>query len=142
MSVYTSTIVNGGIRYRTFLLDSVRAFGTHEVILSTDPEQYDKVNITPENLALVKEGMQAVAEGLEDSYGYFGGVSVAVGGKTGTAQVSGKNDYAIFTGCAPLDTPRVVVTCVLEEGQYGTRAAYTVDKVIEKYFEIYGYAEI
>ena len=138
MSIYTSSVVNGGTRYKTYLLDSVRAFKTHEVIYKTETEIYDRVEISEETLALVKDGMTRVVDNMRDTNSYFDGVAVAVGGKTGTAQVYGKMDYAIFTGCAPIEEPEIVVTCVLEEGVYGTRAAYTVGKVMEKYFELYG----
>lgn len=136
MCVYTSSVVNGGTRYKTYLLGSVRKFRSHEIITETAPEVYDKVEISEETLSLVTEGMAQVVENIKDSNGYFDGISETVGGKTGTAQVTGKVDYAIFTGCSPLESPEIVVTCILEEGAYGSRAAYTVDKVIEKYFAL------
>ena len=48
----------------------------------------------------------------------------------------GKKDYAIFSGFAPLESPEITVCCILEEGEYGYKAAYTVGKIMEKYYEL------
>ena len=140
MSVYMSSVVNGGVRYKASLLDSVRKFHTGEVILATESKALHSLTddeYSDETEELLKEAMRQAAN--DGSAGqYFKGVPVTVGGKTGTAEVSGKMDYAIFCGFAPLDTPEIVVSCILEEGVYGYRAAYTVGKVMEKYFELYG----
>ena len=64
----------------------------------------------------------------------FKNIPVTVGGKTGTAQVSGYKDYAVFCGFAPLDSPELVISCVIEEGAVGARAAYAAGKVMEVYF--------
>ena len=136
MSVYMSSVVNGGTRYKASLLDSVRKFHTGEIIMQTEVEALYTLSddeYSDETEALLKEAMRQAAEG--DAARYLKGVPVTVGGKTGTAQVAGKKDYAIFCGFAPLETPEIVISCVLEEGEYGFRAAYTVGKIMEKYFE-------
>ena len=93
-----------------------------------------------ETEALLKEAMrQAANDGAAARY--FENLTVTVGGKTGTSQVTeggGKIPNAIFCGFAPYDTPEVVVSCILLEGESGYRAAYTVGKGMEKYFELYG----
>lgn len=58
-----------------------------------------------------------------------------VGGKTGTAEVAGKKDYALFAGFAPLNSPEIVSVCVLEQGVNGGNAAIPISKIFEKYFE-------
>jgi len=49
-----------------------------------------------------------------------------VAGKTGTAEIGGKQDTSLFTGYAPADNPRYVVTVVLEEAGLGASAAAPV----------------
>ena len=66
---------------------------------------------------------------------YFAPVPVTVGGKTGTAQITGKLDTALFSGFAPLYDPEIVVTCVIEEGLHGYYASGAVAKVMEVYFK-------
>lgn len=140
LSVYMSSVVNGGTRYKVSLLDSVRKFHTGEVIFETKTEPLSILTddeYSDETEELLKEAMRkAVAESdTIQRAGYFDKVPVTVGGKTGTAEVAGKKDYAIFCGFAPLDTPEIVISCILEEGVYGYRAAYTVGKIMEQYFK-------
>jgi len=61
---------------------------------------------------------------------------VAVAGKTGTAQVGAdKESHAWFTGFAPYDSPRIVITILLENGGEGSAVAVPVFKeVVEWYF--------
>ena len=137
MSVYMSSVVNGGVRYKVSLLDSVRTFHTHGVIMENEAEVLDRVSFSDDTYDVLIDAMgQVVSGSVALSSDCFGNVPVAVGGKTGTSEVAGKMDYAIFSGFAPLDDPEIVVTCVLEEGVYGSRAAYTVGKVMEKYFKL------
>jgi penicillin-binding protein 2 len=49
-----------------------------------------------------------------------------VAGKTGTAEVSGKQDTSVFTAFAPSDNARYVVTVVMEEAGLGAQAAAPV----------------
>jgi penicillin-binding protein 2 len=49
----------------------------------------------------------------------FAGFKERVAGKTGTAQVRGKDDYAWFAGYAPMDDPRYVVVVMVEQGGHG-----------------------
>ena len=138
-----SSVVNGGTRYEAHLLDSVKKFHTGEIILTSETKVLYSLTddeYSDDTEELLKEAMRRAANEGEASR-YFGDLPVTVGGKTGTAEVAGKKDYAIFCGFAPLDTPEIVISCILEEGVYGYRAAYTVGKVMEKYFELYGNTE-
>ena len=67
---------------------------------------------------------------------------IAMGGKTGTAQVSTKkSDNAIFTAFAPFDNPEIVATCVIEQGNSGTDAGFTVKNVFDCYFGLGEFAK-
>ncbi len=46
-----------------------------------------------------------------------------VGGKTGTAQVEGKQPTSLFVGMTPAMNPRYIVLAVVEEGGYGSETA-------------------
>ena len=137
LSVYMSTIVNGGTRYSATLLDSVRKYYTKELVTQAEMEILDQVEFSDITYAILLEGMAKVVSENTQVSGYFKGVPVAVGGKTGTAEVTGKIDNALFCGFAPLENPEIVVSCVIEEGRYGYRAAEAAGKVMEKYFEKY-----
>ena len=53
----------------------------------------------------------------------------------GTAEKDGQEDNALFCGFAPLDSPEIVVTCVIEEGQHGYYASEVVAKTMAAYFK-------
>jgi penicillin-binding protein 2 len=47
----------------------------------------------------------------------------SVAGKTGTAQVEGKQSTSLFVGMTPAAAPRYVVLAIIEEGGYGSETA-------------------
>ncbi len=137
LSVYISSLVNGGTRYSTRLLYSVKA-RTGEVIYKPEAEVKYALGdneYSESTEAILKEAMGRVVTENSTVQKNLSAVPVSVGGKTGTAEVAGKRDYAIFCGFAPIEEPKIVISCILEEGVYGSNASYTVGKIMEKYFE-------
>ncbi len=134
LSVYMSSVVNGGTRYEAHLLDSVRTFYTGQIVEQYQTTVADRVTISDETYELLIEGMGKVVSESTTLSHTFRNLPVAVGGKTGTAQVSGKKDYAVFSCFAPLKEPEIVISCVIEEGLSGGRAAPAAAKVMEVYF--------
>ncbi len=51
--------------------------------------------------------------------GAFRDFPIDVAGKTGTGQVAGKDDYALFVGYAPAEKPKYCVVVVIEQGGHG-----------------------
>ena len=135
LSVYMSSIANGGTRYGAHLLDSVRSFYSKDIIESHVPTVLDRVEFSSSTLDVLREGMRRVVYNNDEIKWRFQNVPVTVGGKTGTAEISGKLDTALFSGFAPLDDPEIVVTCVIEEGLHGYYASGAVAKVMEEYFK-------
>ena len=135
LSVYMSSIVNGGTRYSAHILDSVRHFYSDEALEAYEVKKVDSVAISKENYDILIKAMgQVVSENAEVKR-YFKNVPVAVGGKTGTAEVNGQEDNALFSGFAPLEAPQIVVSCIIEEGQHGYYASHAVAVVMEEYFK-------
>lgn len=99
------------------------------------------LDIKPEHLSVVREGMWAVVNEGGGTAGRaripIAGVEMA--GKTGTSQVntasSGRRsgslkweqrDHGLFVGFAPADNPRYAVAAIVEHGGSGSRAASPV----------------
>jgi hypothetical protein len=62
----------------------------------------------------------------------FGPGMPAVAGKTGTAEVKGKADSALFAGFMPADNPQYAMAVVLEQSGFGgANAAPVVAKVYD-----------
>lgn len=134
LSVYTSSLINGGTRYSAHLLDSVHKFYTGETVFSKEAEVLDSITIDSDIYNLLVNAMGEVVSENALVYDAFKTLNVKAGGKTGTSQVTGKNDYALFTGVAPLESPEIVASCIIEQGKNGYNAAYPVGKVFEAYF--------
>ena len=135
LSVYISTLLNGGTRYRAHMLRSVHAYPSGEVISETAPEVMSEVELDAGIVATVKSAMKDVVESGSAAR-IFRGYDITVGGKTGTAQVGGdRSDNALFVGFAPYDSPQLVVTVAIEQGANGTDAAYTAKALYDTYLK-------
>ncbi len=135
LAVYMSSIVNGGTRFEAHLLSSVKHFYTSETLSSHSPKALDTVSFSSDTYNTLMSSMRRVVSENAEVRTYFKNVPVSVGGKTGTAEVAGQGDNALFCGFAPVEKPQIVVSCVIEEGQHGYYAAAATAKVLEKYFE-------
>lgn len=134
LSVFTSSVVNGGDRYSAHLLHSVKKFYTEEVVYEYTPTVVDSVEMSGDTYNTLISGMRNVITSSGSLMNYFSSIEQTVGGKTGTAQVSGKKDYALFSGFAPLDDPEIVAVCVIEQGVNGGNAAIPVSRIFKEYF--------
>lgn len=137
-----SAIANGGTIYRPWVVRRVETLD-RESIEEYAPEVIRKVNIDPDNLAIIREGMQAVVS--EGTGGRARVPGLAVAGKTGTAQVvrSGgpvrgdHRDHAWFAAFAPADGPQIAVVVLVENAGFGGAVAAPIAKsVLEAWFKL------
>lgn len=133
LSVYLSTILNGGTRYSAHLLYRVQSY-SGEVVYRNEPVVVSRIEIADDILETVREGMRGVMDN-GSAASVFSGYAIPVGGKTGTAQVSDKkSDNGVMTAFAPFDDPEIVISCVIEQGSGGTEVGYSVRDVFDYYF--------
>ena len=136
LSVYTSTIVNGGTRYSAHFLKTVKD-RQGNVIFSKGANVAETVEISSATHSTIKNAMSSVVSENSSLRSYFSKVNATVGGKTGTAQVSANSklpDNALFSGFAPYDEPQIVGSCIIEAGEAGSNASKIVAAVFEEYF--------
>ncbi|MDO5398082.1 MAG: penicillin-binding transpeptidase domain-containing protein [bacterium] len=131
---YTATIANGGTRHKVNLVKSIRSSVDGSIVKEFTPQTIEQINVGDKILNAVKEGMRKVTDEGSAS-NIFQGYSIAVGGKTGTAQIGSGSDNALFIAYAPFDNPQIAVAVVLEHGSAGTNAAYVARDIFDKYFE-------
>ncbi len=135
LAVYTSALINGGTRYKAHLLHEVRVFPSGEVVKENTPEVVANVEFDEGILRTIKSAMKDVVESGSAAR-IFRGYDIAVGGKTGTAQVGGeRSDNALFIGFAPYASPKIAVAVVIEQGANGTDAAYTAKAMYDSYLK-------
>jgi penicillin-binding protein 2 len=144
MAVYAATLANGGTRITPHVLKAVDdGTGLKPV---PGPAAQSKVDVTPEKLQAIRDGMWGVVNG-----GGTGGRARITGhdvcGKTGTAQMisnagrlASKNrtldlrDHGWFVFFAPRDNPTIAGVVLLEHGIHSANAASVAHHILETYF--------
>ena len=135
---YIATLVNGGTRYSTHLLKTVKSNDFSEVTYNYEPKVLSEIEIQDENLEAVKLGMlKLTTEGSVSSA--FKDVPVSVGAKTGSAQVSAQtNSNAVFVCFAPYDDPQIAVAIAVEHGGSGSELGKIAAQIVTAYFSVQG----
>ncbi|HJM99902.1 MAG TPA: penicillin-binding transpeptidase domain-containing protein, partial [Acidimicrobiales bacterium] len=141
-NAYATFANNGTLRAPNIALKVVTQTG--ETIREFNERILGEVEIDPEFYSRALEGLLGVTTD-EDGTGYdafntrnYDGVyfpleEAPVAGKTGTAEVRGKADTAVFAAFGPVDEPKFAMSVFLEEAGFGSRsAAPLVARVMEK----------
>ena len=129
LSMYVSTIINSGTRYKATVLYKSETYSGADVQYN-EPVILGTAELSDEHATLIKQGMKLSQEGTSTLRKY----KFPIGSKTGTAQISKQNNNAVFTAFAPYNDPEIVVSCVIENGAAGKNAATSVAGVISYRF--------
>ena len=131
---YVATLANGGTHYSAHLLKEVKSNDYSQVVERYEPQVLNQLDIEPENLAAVTEGMLRVTtEGSAKAY--FADLGVQVAAKTGSAQVSSETESnALFVCFAPYEDPEIALAIVVEKGGSGSTLANIAAEILEYYF--------
>jgi len=134
-----ATLANGGTVYKPqFVLQVTRA-ASDVGLRVPDAEVIGQVDLPPEwRLPLIQgfDGVTKPGTGgtATKVFTGFDQSSCSVAGKTGTAQVDGKNDTSLFTAFAPTEGAEIAVAAVLQEtGFGGSAAAPVVRRMLEPF---------
>jgi penicillin-binding protein 2 len=137
-------VANGGKLVAPHVVSGVEQPGNRGALLTVFSPAPRPVNVRPEELGAVREGLYwATHASYGTSSGVFGSFPVQIAGKTGTAEkivdvgsFFKLMDQSWWCGYGPADsTPELVVCVVIENGGHGgTAAAPAALKVFESYF--------
>ena len=116
-----------------------------KVIQTIKPEKLGTLPATKATIKFLKESLREVVTGGTGT-GAFAGFPIAVSGKTGTAQVFGKNangtlksDTSWFASYAPTDKPRFAVVMMVSQGGFGASSSGVgVRQIYETLFGVSG----
>jgi len=130
-----AAIANGGTLHRPWMVKRVESWGG-EVVAAYGPEPVRKVNLKPEVLELLRQGMLRVVDEGTGRAARVRGVQVA--GKTGTAQVVRKEagisgqtkDHGWFVAFAPYTDPEIAIVVIAEHAGFGGVAAAPVARAV------------
>lgn len=139
-----AAIANGGTLWKTTVAKAiVKTNGS--VVRTFKPEVLGRVEADRSTFNFLNASLRAVVtEGT--AAGAFAGFPVAVSGKTGTAQVFGRNwdgsakdNTSWFASYGPTEKPRFAVVMMVSQGGYGASAAGVgVRKIYETLFGVRG----
>lgn len=126
VALYTATVANGGTLYVPRIVKSIIDPKTKEE-MPVKPRVMEHAVVPADVLAIVREGMRAAV--TNGSARFLNDLPISVAGKTGTAQWSkNKPTHAWFTGFAPYENPRIVITVLVEEGGEGSSVSVPIAK--------------
>ena len=104
----------------------------------TDPANDSGIYVSKSNLEVIRSALTGVVQGSGTAAGAFSGFplqQIPVAGKTGTAEVAGKQPCAWFACYAPANNPQYVVAVMIEEGGHGgSVAAPVARRILEHIF--------
>lgn len=136
MAQLMSVVANGGLIYRPVIVKT-----------ETPLQPIASVDIKPQVLALVRDGLYGVVNEAGGTGGAAKSTITTIGGKTGTAQVVSIRksshqlpekfrDHAWFVAFAPVEKPAIALCVFVEHGGHGGGAAAPIAKLaIEAYLK-------
>ena len=137
---YTATIANGGTRYRTHFVSSIKSYDYSITVEDVQPEVVAETGISPETLDIVKRGMLEVGT-TGYCKEYFKNLPVLVAAKTGTSQeirqINGapvKINNGFLIAFAPYENPEIAIAVVGEGMTSGVFVAPVVAEIVDFYF--------
>jgi penicillin-binding protein 2 len=130
VAVNYAAIANGGYLVTPHLGVKVTASDGSLVERLTSPPPRS-LGIAAGTISVVRNALRLAASTPQGtSYPVFGNYPIPVAGKTGTAQVAGKGDYAWYASFAPANDPKYVVVVMIEQGGHGGSAAAPAARMI------------
>ncbi len=136
MAVLMSEVANGGHRWRPHVVGKILS-SKGELLKQAPIEETGHIDISPETLKLVRDGLRGVSEAGGTGAGVFANFPVPVAGKTGTAENPHGDDHGWFVAYGPFDDPRITVAVIIEQGGYGSTSAGPIArKILETAFNL------
>lgn len=122
LAVMVSAIANGGYRVKPHLMADQT---------NTPATVREATGLSPGTIEVIRQGLTAVvkegtARRLSD------GSIPPTAGKTGTAEVIGQRDNALYVGYGPLNDPQIAIAVVVENGGFGAESAVPIAHEIYK----------
>ena len=143
----TAILADGGVKHRPHLVLATRDTVTGETTPVAQPPA-DNLGYAPANVAVVREGLQAVIT-AGTARGVFAGAGYTAAGKTGTAQAvtqaqntkynakaleEHQRDHALFMAFAPANDPKIALAVIVENAGWGAGAAAPIARRVFDYW--------
>jgi penicillin-binding protein 2 len=147
LAVALATLAANGDMYRPHLVSYIDNLRTGER-RHIEPVLQRHIPLKPENVEFVKRAMAGVNKEGTGARA-FGNAEYSSGGKTGTAQVIGlkqgekydekkvaerHRDHSLFIVFAPVESPKIALMVIVENGGFGARAAAPIARTVLDYY--------
>lgn len=137
MALAYSTAANRGIQYEPHLVKEIRDPGG-ELFVESTISNWKDIDLNEHYLEIMEDGFEMViSPGGTAAYTFrnFPIDQIPIAGKTGTAEVAGKQDYAWFASYGPIGNPEYIIVVMLEEaGGGGSNASPIAEKIYRYLF--------
>jgi len=120
-----AALANGGTLYSPRIGEALVSPATGKVVQQINPPVIRHLPVSGYTLAYIRSALAGVVT-QGTAAGAFGGFplnKICVAGKTGTAQLFGKNATSVFASFAPCGHPRYVVLVMVPDSGYGADVA-------------------
>lgn len=139
MANYTAMLANRGLHYKPYLVERV-VDNDGSTVQVQEPEVLNVLEAQDSHWDAIQRGMLEVTQpgGTAGSLVDF---PIAMAGKTGTAQVVGRDGsippHSVFVVYAPFDEPEIALAVIVKHGGTGGRTAMPVAReILTAYFGI------
>lgn len=136
---YVAIIAGRGTHYRPYLVQKV-VDSEGSIKMIAEPELLHFVELDDANWEIIRQAMSLVT--LPGGTGArLADFPIRVAGKTGTAQVVGKDgsipSHSLFVAFAPLEDPEIALSVFVKHGESGGSTSIPVARrILEAYFHI------
>jgi penicillin-binding protein 2 len=147
LAVALATLAANGDMYRPHLVSAIDNLRTGER-RHIEPVLAKRIPLKAENVEFVKRAMAGVNKEGTGARS-FANAEYTSGGKTGTAQVIGMKqgekydekkvaerhrDHSLFIVFAPVESPKIALMVIVENGGFGARTAAPIARVVLDYY--------
>jgi penicillin-binding protein 2 len=134
-----NAVANGGNLYKPHIYSGIKEEDGGEKNMKTK-ELLQTISVSPENYAIVKEGMRQT---ITDGTGYqLQSLPFTTAGKTGTAQTGKEKNNSWFVSYGPVENPKISMIVLVEEGDESFQTTIPITKkVYEWYYQNRGFKE-
>jgi penicillin-binding protein 2 len=132
-----AAVGNGGTLYRPQVVEMI-ASDPNSPAWKFAPVAVAQLPVSADNLAVIQDSLYEVTSAsYGTAYQAFEGFSLAVAGKTGTAESGQRTPHAWFAGYAPADDAEIAIVVLVENaGEGATYAAPLFREVAKAYFGV------
>lgn len=142
-----AAIANGGTLYEPHIVSQITS-PSGKVVKKFSPVVQGKINISSTVWSTVHTGMELSAQSSNinhtgtsgTGYGALAGFPIPLASKTGTAQVSGKQNNAVFLTYGPMygsnPKPSILIMVYVKGGNWGADSGFVARAIYDQYFHV------